>query len=84
MNETEVCKLLQVGNLTITVDTNILYEIQNFFKVCNKINAMPKYNIKMVISSLVHAEKLFDLKQAYENKFDINHVIKVLEAKNCH
>ncbi|MDM8568263.1 hypothetical protein QUF50_01845 [Thiotrichales bacterium HSG1] len=81
MNEIEVDKLLQVGNLTITVDTNILYEIKRFFKICNKINSMSKYNIKMVISSLVHTEKMFDLKQAYGNKFDTDHIIKVLKDK---
>ncbi|HIE00030.1 MAG TPA: hypothetical protein EYP59_07035 [Thiotrichaceae bacterium] len=84
MNENEVYELLQAGHLTMTVDTNVLYEINSFIKLCNKcnkINEMPEYEIKIVISSLVHAEKLFDLKQDYGEQYDIDHIIKVLESK---
>ncbi len=84
MNENEVDELLQTGNLTLTVDTNVLYKTKSFFNVCDRINSindMLKYEIKIVISSLVHAEKLFDLKQEKGDKYEIDHIIKVLEAK---
>ncbi len=84
MNENEVYELLQVGNLTITFDTNALYNTRTFFNICDKINLINtklKYEIRLIISSLVHAEKLFDLKQEYGNKYDIDHINQVLKAK---
>jgi hypothetical protein len=84
MNENEVYDLLQVGNLTITFDTNALYNSRTFFNICDKINLINiklKYEIKLIISSLVHAEKLFDLKQEKGDIYDIDFINKTLIRK---
>jgi len=84
MNENEVYELLQTGNLTITFDTNALYGDIRFLNVCDKIddiNNKLKYEIKIVISSLAHAEKLFHLKRKHEEKYEIDLINQVLKRK---
>jgi hypothetical protein len=84
MNENEVYELLQTGKLTITFDTNALYGDIRFLNVCDEIdeiNNKLKYEIKIVISSLAHAEKLFHLKKKHKEEYDIGFINQVLKRK---
>lgn len=89
MNEKEVYELFQMTfqknehHLIITFDTNALYSDKRFLAICDNINKLKikGYKIDIIISSLVHAEKLLDLKQKRKDEYDINYINKILEDK---
>jgi hypothetical protein len=85
MNKEEVYALLCEGRLTIAFDTNALFGDKRFLALCNKFNRIKHfetdYQFKLVIPAPAHAEKLLDLKQKFQQKYDYNEVIIGLKDK---
>jgi len=85
MNQNEVYKLLYDGNLTIAFDTNVVRQIRRFLSLCdsiNRINDARHCLMRLVVSAIVHTETLFDLKQKYQEQYDINDINRVLNRKH--
>jgi len=85
MNIPEVYRLLCTGELTMAFDTNALFSNQRFRKLCNNINRIKdcddKYQFNLVVPAPAHAEKLHDLKQQYQERYDFSEIIKGLTDK---
>lgn len=84
MKKNEVYQLLREGKLTIAFDTNVVFNDYRFLTLCdniNRINDADKYQLSLVVSAIVHTEKLFDLKQKHKKKYDIEEVNRFLERK---
>ncbi len=84
MNKKEVYQLLCEGKLTIAFDTNIVFHELRFLTLCdniNRINEAHHYQLCLVVSAIVHTEKLFDLKQKYQERYDIEEVNRFLDRK---
>ena len=85
MKTNEVYQLLYQGKLTLAFDTNTVFSHQRFWKICNKINQLnDKYHYKfsLIVSALVHTEKLFDLKQELKETYKLEIVTQSLNSKH--
>jgi predicted nucleic acid-binding protein len=85
MNKNEVYQLLCDGELTLAFDTNVVFNELRFLTLCdniNRLNEAHKTHLCMVVSAIVHTEKLFDLKQKYKEKYNIEEVNRFMERKH--
>jgi hypothetical protein len=83
----ELYQLLCKGQVTLAFDTNAVFGDRQFGKICdnvNRLNEKNQYEFNIVVSSLVHTEKLFDLKQSIKDKYDQRIVTQFLSSKGIH
>lgn len=73
----EFAALLRLGGVALAFDTNALFFDRRLTEVCNDVarhnehlaaRALPP--VRLVVSAVAHAEKLFDLKQQFQARFD--------------
>lgn len=88
MSPEEIAEKARRGGLTLAFDTNALFGERSLFGVCNGV---ARYNerlaqrglspIRLVVCTVAHAEKLFDLKQQYRGTFDQDVILRGLQRK---
>lgn len=79
---------LRAGGAALAFDTNALFGERSLFGVCNSVaqynerlaeRALPP--LRLVVSAVAHAEKLFDLKQQFRDRFDAGVILRGLARK---
>lgn len=88
MNEAELTIRLSEGGLKLSFDTNALFPHNKLFKVCDDVS---RWNaqltsqghppVHLVVCTVAHAEKLFDLKQRFHGSFDRSVILSALQSK---
>lgn len=88
MTPEEVAARAREGGVTFAFDTNALFGEGPLFAVCN---AVSRYNerlaarelapLRLVVCAVAHAEKVFDLKQAFKGTFNIDAIVQGLQRK---
>lgn len=89
MNLDQIATRLRGGSIVLAFDTNAVYGDRRLFRLCD---SLADYNdrlrrkghpdVRLVVSTVVYAEKLFDLKQRYGEIFDLNEILRGLQQKN--
>jgi hypothetical protein len=84
----EIADKARSGGLTLAFDTNALFRDKRLFAVCNGVS---RYNerlkerglspVRLVVCTVAHAEKLFDLKQAFKETFDRDVILQGIQRK---
>jgi hypothetical protein len=84
----EVSARARLGGLTLAFDTNALFGDRTLFAVCDEVAL---YNarlarrglapIRLLVCTVAHAEKLFDLKKQFRGTFDENVILDGLRRK---
>jgi hypothetical protein len=84
----EVTQRLQAGGLKLSFDTNALFSERRLFALCNdvarwneRLKLARREPVQLAVCAAAHAEKLFDLKQQYRDKFDMGSILGVLRSK---
>jgi len=76
------------SGVTLAFDTNAVYDDGRLFNLCDRIDhynvrhdaaALPR--VRLVISAVAYTEKLFDLKQRFRDRFDLNRILQGLKRK---
>lgn len=88
MNGEELTNRLREGGLKLAFDTNALFIDRKFTALCGvvsrwneQLSAGRKQPVRLVVCTVAHAEKLFDLKQRWRNTFDIQNILAALRSK---
>ena len=88
MTPQEIAARLRPGGLAFAFDTNALFGNTSLFAVCSDVARHNDYlaahslpPVRLVISTVAHTEKLFDLKQKFREKFDGAEILRGLERK---
>lgn len=91
MTEGEVAERLRAGGVAFAFDTNALFGAPRLFGVCaavsqhnERLRLTSLQPIRLTVSAIAHAEKLFDLKQKYRDKFDPDVILEGLRSKGVH
>ena len=88
MNDAELEARLRQGGLQLAFDTNAMVADRTFNKLCNDISRwnllldeqkLPKMHL--VVCTVAHIEKLFDLKQKFRDVFDRDAILAGLQSK---
>jgi hypothetical protein len=84
----EIAARIRAGGLSLAFDTNALWNDRKFIAVSGDIN---RYNarlaardappVRMIVCAVAHSEKLFDLKQKYQDTFDAQVIFDGLRSK---
>ena len=88
MTPPEIAARLRPGGMALAFDTNALFGEGSLFAVCS---AVARHNehlaerrappVHLVVSAVAHAEKLFDLKQQWRDRFDGDVILRGLQRK---
>ncbi len=88
MTGEEIGSRLAEGALVLAFDTNAVYRDRRLNGLCERI---ARYNlrlladgrprVRLVISAVAYAEKLFDLKQRWRGAFDLEAILSGLRSK---
>lgn len=88
MTPEEIAVRLRDGGATLAFDTNALFGETTLFGVCNSV---AQYNVRLaartlppvalMVSAIAHAEKVFDLKQQFRDRFDAGVILRGLARK---
>lgn len=88
MTPQEIAARLRPGGIALAFDTNALFGEGSLFAVCS---AVARHNerlaardlppVRLVVSAVAHAEKLFDLKQQFQDRFDGGVILRGLARK---
>lgn len=88
MNPDQIATRLRGGSTVLAFDTNAVYGDRRLFKLCDSMAAFNDRrrksghpDVRLVVSTVVYAEKLFDLKQRYGKHFDLKEILRGLEQK---
>ena len=90
MKKDDLATRMRQGGVALAFDTNAVYDDRGLFDLCDRIErynlrhdtaAPPRPRIRLVISAVAYAEKLFDLKQRFHNRFDIGRILDGLTRK---
>lgn len=88
MTSEELATRLRRGGVALAFDTNALFGERSLFAVCSDVarhndhlavGGLPP--VRLVVSALAHAEKLFDLKQQFQDRFDGGRILQGLARK---
>jgi hypothetical protein len=88
VNDAELEARLRQGGLQLAFDTNALTADRKFRNLCNDISRwnlmleaqkLPK--VRLVVCTVAHIEKLFDLKQRFRGIFDLDVILAGLQSK---
>lgn len=88
MTPEEVAARAREGGVTFAFDTNAVFGEGPLFAVCNAVSL---YNerlaarglapLRLVVCTVAHAEKVFDLKQKFRGTFNIDVIVRGLQRK---
>lgn len=88
MTQDEIAMRLRLGGLALAFDTNAIYFDRKFIKLCNAIKLynerlaeQSRQAVRLLVCAVAHAEKLFDLKQHYRDRFDDRVILDGLRSK---
>jgi hypothetical protein len=83
----EIASRLRAGGIALAFDTNAIWSMVRLTRICD---AMKRHNehvesagrapVRLVVSTIAHAEKLFDLKQQWREKFDFAVILAGLKS----
>ena len=88
MTPQEITARLRPGGVAFAFDTNALFGEGSLFAVCNDValhndhlvaRGLPP--VRLVVSTIAHTEKLFDLKQKFQENFDGAKILRGLARK---
>lgn len=89
MTKDEIAARMRNGGVALAFDTNAIYDDRRFIKFCDRLamynlrlDTARNPGIRLIISAVAHAEKLFDLKQKFQEKFKVDEILKGLARKN--
>ena len=71
----------------LLLDTNALFShrrLNKLSKAVNRLNASGGTNIGLFVSAVVHAEKIFDLRQDLGADYDLAHVLQSMQSRGLH
>ena len=79
---------LGAGGLALAFDTNAVYRDRRLIALCDRVSlhnrrleAASKPLVRLLISTVAYAEKLFDLKQQWRDRFDLDVILSGLRSK---
>lgn len=88
MTGDEIAARLREGAVVLAFDTNAVYRDRRLMALCNlvtghnrRLAAGGRAPVRLVISTVAYAEKLFDLKQRWKGAFDIDVILEGLRSK---
>ena len=88
MKRDDIATRLRDGSAVLAFDTNAVYGDSRLFTLCDRIEehnvrqeAVGRSRVRLVISTVAYAEKLFDLKQRHREKFNLGVIIDGLRKK---
>jgi hypothetical protein len=88
VNEADIVERLRQGGLRLAFDTNALVADQKFTDLCNdvsrwnvRLEAVGRPIVQLIVCTVAHVEKLFDLKQRFKGTFDMDVILAKLESK---
>ncbi len=87
MNKEQLIALFQNRKLKIAFDTNALFNVTRFFNICDTIDRLNKefqFEFKIIIPTLAHFEKLYDLRQEKQEQYCYQQIMDILEEKQVH
>ncbi len=88
MNDAELEARLRQGGLRLAFDTNAVTADRKFNNLCNDVSRwnlmleeqnLPK--VQLIVCTVAHIEKLFDLKQKFRDTFDLDVILAGLQSK---
>lgn len=89
MKRDELAARLRKGPVTLAFDTNAVYSDRRLFDLCDLVDqfnvrqeAAGRARVRLLLSAVAYAEKLFDLKQKFRDKFDMKTILEGLRRKN--
>jgi hypothetical protein len=84
----EIAARLRPGGVALAFDTNALFGEGSLFAVCNDVARHNEHlatrgllPVRLVVSTVAHTEKLFDLKQEFRDRFDGGVILRGLQRK---
>jgi hypothetical protein len=84
----ELAARLREGAVTLAFDTNAVYRDRRLNELCDRIArhnlrlaAEGRAPVRLVISAVAYAEKLFDLKQRWRGTFNLDVILDGLRSK---
>jgi hypothetical protein len=88
VNTEQLAARLRVGSVVLAFDTNAVYGDRRLFTLCDRMTAFNDRlrgqghpDVQLVVSTVVYAEKLFDLKQRYGQAFNLDEIVRGLRQK---
>ncbi len=88
MTGDEIASRLAEGALVLAFDTNAVYRDRRLNGLCDRIarhnlrlSGNGRVPVRLVISAVAYAEKLFDLKQRWRGVFDLDVILGGLRSK---
>ncbi|WP_309891680.1 hypothetical protein [Archangium sp.] len=88
MNEEDISQRLREGGLTLSFDTNALFLNRKFLTLCDEValwnqrlGSEGRQPVGLRVCTVAHSEKLFDLKQAFQDAFDIGSIMAAFHSK---
>lgn len=88
MTPQEIEARLRPGDVALAFDTNALFGEGSLFAVCSDVARHNEHlasrglpSVRLVISAIAHTEKLFDLKQEFQDRFDGGKILRGLARK---
>lgn len=83
ISEQEIIERIDSGRAKFLFDTNALFGDGRLIRLCTAIGRMCAHRppVPLYVSATAHAEKLFDLKQAFKDRYDPSVIIKGLEGR---
>lgn len=88
MTGDELSARLAAGGVALAFDTNAVFAERRLMALCGRVarhnrrlGAAGRAPVRLVISTVAHAEKLFDLKQRWREAFDLGAILDGLRAK---
>ncbi len=88
MTAAEIAERLRNGGVAFAFDTNAVESERRLVALCNQVlqynerlTARQRSGVKLVIISLVYAERIFHLKQRFRDRFDLDAILRGLHGK---
>ncbi|HSN97892.1 MAG TPA: hypothetical protein VLS89_06325 [Candidatus Nanopelagicales bacterium] len=88
MTGDEIAARLRGGAVVLAFDTNAVHADKRLIALCNlvsrhniRLTGEGRAPVRLVISTVAYAEKLFDLKQRWRGAFDIGAILEGLRSK---
>lgn len=88
MNEEDISQRLREGGLTLSFDTNALFLDRKLMAFCDdvarwnvRLGSEGRQPVSLRVCTVAHSEKLFDLKQSFQDTFDIGNIMAAFHSK---
>ncbi len=79
MTEAELIKLLKQKQLKIAFDTNVLFGLNRFYRICDQLNTLGQ--IELIVPVLAYIEKIYDLKQSLKQRYNHDLILEGFSSK---